>query len=306
MKSASVQASLNAKSSAAKLLLALISQLRPKQWTKNLLIFASAIFAGSLLNPNTFIMASLAFFSFSLAASTVYILNDICDIEKDRLHPDKCKRPIPSGLISIPAAIAYGLLLLTISLSLGKYLGIQFTGVLIFYLLINIFYSLRLKHVVIIDVMIIALGFVLRAVAGAVAVGQNLTPWFILCTMMISLFLALGKRRYELELFQGDLSRQRKVLFYYSTALLDQLITIVSAMTITSYSLYTAMEVSGHKYYMMLTIPFVLYGIFRYLYLIHIENVGGKPEEVLLNDKHIALTVILFGISVIIIKNYLP
>jgi 4-hydroxybenzoate polyprenyltransferase len=153
--------------------------------------------------------------------------------------------------------------------------------------------------------MIIASGFVFRAVSGAIAVHGSLTPWFILCTLMLSLFLALGKRRYELELFNGDEQKQRKVLTYYSTALLDQLITIVTAMTITSYSLYTATENSGDKHYMMLTIPFVIYGIFRYLYLIHIEKVGGKPEEILLSDKHIFTTVLLYGVSVVFIKGYL-
>jgi 4-hydroxybenzoate polyprenyltransferase len=284
---------------------AILWQMRLKQWTKNFLVLASAVFAGNFFKTDTLLLAGLAFISFSFMASTVYIINDIADIEKDRLHPDKCSRPLASGAIGIPTALLLGLILFVVATGIAFYLGKLFAAVLLFYLVTNLAYSFRLKHVVIIDVMIIAMGFVLRAVSGAIAVGGGLTPWFILCTMMISLFLALGKRRYELELFNGDKTRQRKVLSYYSTALLDQLITIVTAITITSYALYTATETAGDKGYMMLTIPFVIYGIFRYLYLIHIENSGGKPEEVLLSDKHIYLTVVFFGITVVIIKSHL-
>ncbi len=284
---------------------ALLWVLRPKQWTKNLLIFSSPIFAGNLFRHDTMILMSIAFVCFSLAASTVYIMNDIVDREKDRLHPDNCKRPIASGALGVPAAIVYSIFLFAVSLGLAYYIGVVFTAIILVYFMINVFYSLRLKHVVIVDVMIIATGFVLRAVSGAVAAGDKLTPWFILCTLMLSLFLALGKRRYELQLFNGDMSKQRKVLSYYSTALLDQLITIVTAMTIATYALYTATETSGDKRYMMLTIPFVIYGMFRYLYLIHMEKSGGKPEDILFSDKHIFITVVLYGLSVICIKRYL-
>lgn len=278
---------------------AIILQLRPKQWTKNLLVFASALFAGKFLQLDTFIYAFLGFICFSFIASTVYIVNDIVDVEKDRIHPDKCKRPIPSGSLSIPLAIFMGVILFTGTMFLSYWVSPLLTGVLLFYFVINVLYSFILKHVVIIDVMIIAAGFVLRAIAGAVAVHGMLTSWFVLCTLLLSLFLALGKRRHELELFDGDKNKQRKVLQFYSIKLLDQLMSIVTGLTIMSYCLYAA-----ENRYMMFTIPFVLYGVFRYLYLMHMENAGGKPEEVLLNDKHILFTVILFAVSVIFIKTY--
>jgi len=281
---------------------ALLWQMRPKQWTKNFLVLASALFAGKLLHLEVMLLTGLAFISFCFVASSVYVINDIIDVEKDRLHPDKRKRPIASGALSIPAAVVLGIVLLAVAFGVAYYLGKLFLGIIVLYLVTNVAYSFRLKHVVIIDVMIIALGFVLRAISGAVAIGDSITPWFALCTMMISLFLALGKRRYELELFNGDSTKQRKVLSYYTVALLDQLITLVTAVTITSYALYTA-ESSGNKY-MMLTVPLVIYGIFRYLYLIHLEHAGGKPEEILLSDKHIYLTVIIFGITVVFLKSF--
>jgi 4-hydroxybenzoate polyprenyltransferase len=278
----------------------LILQLRIKQWTKNLLVFASALFAGKFLEYITFINAFVAFICFSFIASTVYIINDIVDIEKDRQHPDKCKRPLPSNDLSIPTAIVLGVILFLSSTVLSYFISPLLTGILLFYFIINVLYSLKLKHVVLIDVMIIASGFVLRAIAGAVAVSGLLTSWFILCTLLLSLFLALGKRRHELQLFDGDRSKQRKVLQFYSIKLLDQLMSIVTGLTIMCYCLYAA-----ENHYMMFTIPFVLYGVFRYLYLMHMENAGGKPEEILLTDKHILFTVIIFALSVVFIKAYL-
>ncbi|WP_338552549.1 decaprenyl-phosphate phosphoribosyltransferase [Paenibacillus sp. KS-LC4] len=282
------------------LILACMSQLRPKQWTKNILVFASALFAGTFLEYSTFLNAFLAFVCFSCVASTIYIINDIADVEKDRLHPDKCKRPLPSGALTMPTAVGLGAILFAGSTLLSYFISPQLTAVLLFYFIMNVGYSFKLKHVVLIDVMIIAAGFVLRAVAGAVAVNGNLTSWFILCAMLLSLFLALGKRRHELQLFEGDTSKQRKVMQFYSIKLLDQLISIVTGLTIMCYSLYAA-----ENHYMMFTIPFVLYGVFRYLYLMHMENGGGKPEEILITDKHILFTVLIFACSVLFIKAYL-
>lgn len=245
----------------------------------------------------------MAFFCFAFTASAVYIINDIMDVEKDRLHPEKSKRPIASGVLSIQTAIFSGVFLLVLSLATAYWIAPLFAGILIFYLIINILYCMWLKHVVIVDVMIIALGFVLRGFSGAVAVDVGVTSWFILCTMLLALFLALCKRRHELELLNGDKDKQRKVLEHYSFKFLDQLISIVTAATIITYSLYTAS--TGPNAYMMWTIPFVIYGIFRYLYLVHMKQGGGSPEKVLLDDKHILLTVILFTLSVIFIKIYL-
>ncbi len=280
----------------------LLLQLRPKQWTKNLLVFAAPIFAEKFLDLHAVWMTVLAFFCFSFTASTVYILNDVMDVEKDRLHPEKSKRPIASGAITIPGAITVGAFLLVISFLCSYWLHPLFFAILIFYFIMNVLYSIWLKHMVIIDVMIIALGFVLRGFSGAVVVEVKMTSWFILCTMLLALFLALSKRRHELELFSGDPLRQRKVLEHYSTGLLDQMISIVTSATIMSYSLYTA--TTGPNVYMMWTIPFVLYGIFRYLYLVHMREGGGSPEKVLLDDKPILITVVLYGLTVMFIKLY--
>ncbi|RXT04523.1 decaprenyl-phosphate phosphoribosyltransferase [Ammoniphilus sp. CFH 90114] len=281
---------------------AIIQQLRPKQWTKNLLVFAAPVFAEKFIDIQAVTVTLLAFICFCFTASTVYILNDIMDVEKDRLHPEKSKRPIASGALSIRTAIFIGVFLLLSSLLIAYLVEPLFAAVLIIYFVVNVFYSISLKHVVIVDVMIIALGFVLRGFSGAIVIEVHMTAWFILCTMLLALFLALSKRRHELELFSGDKLKQRRVLEHYSTGLLDQMISIVTSATIMSYSLYAA--TTGPNTYMMWTIPFVLYGIFRYLYLVHMKEGGGSPEKVLLDDKHILGTVVLFGLSVMIIKIY--
>ncbi len=267
-----------------------------------MLVFAAPVFAEKFIDINAVVATILAFICFSLTASTVYILNDIMDVEKDRLHPEKSKRPIASGDLSIGMAKVLGVLLLSTALLVSYWVEPWFTVILVVYFIVNVFYSIQLKHVVIVDVMIIALGFVLRGFSGAVVIEVRMTSWFILCTMLLALFLALSKRRHELELFSGDKLRQRKVLEHYSTGLLDQMISIVTSATIMSYSLYTA--TTGPNTAMMWTIPFVIYGIFRYLYLVHMREGGGSPEKVLLDDKHILGTVLLFGLSVMIIKIY--
>lgn len=278
----------------------LIRELRPKQWTKNLLVFASAMFAGTLLEPENLLRTMIAFVAFSFMSSTIYIINDIIDVDKDRLHPDKCHRPIASGVVSIPLGIVTATILAGLSIIASLIVNIYLTGILLVYFLLNLSYSLHLKHIVLIDVMVIAAGFVLRATAGAAAVDGHLTSWFVLCTMLLSLFLALGKRRHELELFEDQPDKRRKVLDHYSVKLLDQLMVIVTGLTIMFYALYAASEDQR----MMWSVPFVIYGVFRYYYLIHMKNAGGRPEDVLLTDKHILITVVLFGAVVIYIKQF--
>ncbi|GAW93994.1 decaprenyl-phosphate phosphoribosyltransferase [Calderihabitans maritimus] len=280
----------------------LILELRPKQWTKNLIVFAALIFSENIFDAELLIRSIGAFFAFCFISGTVYILNDIFDREKDRLHPTKKYRPIASGKLSVTAATVSGIVILTFSLAMSFYLDYLFGVIMAFYFLINVAYTLRLKHVVIVDVMIIALGFILRAVSGAVVIGVQLTSWFLICTMLLALFLALAKRRHELVLLQDEKEEHRPVLGEYSTHLLDQLISIVTAATIMAYALYTF--TSDKPVELMFTIPFVIYGMFRYLYLVHIRNQGGSPERILLEDKHILLTVILYGVSVIIILKY--
>ena len=284
-----------------------LKQLRIRQYTKNCLVFAAPLFAGLILNRDIFVISCLTFIAFSLTSSIVYIINDIMDIEKDRQHPDKCKRPIASGEISISFAIGMASLLAVIVLFLLSKLNIYFSGILSAYLVINLLYSWRLKHVVIVDVVIIAFGFVFRALSGAVVINTGTTSWFVLCVFMLSLFLALAKRRHELESLKEETERQRKVLQFYSVRLIDQLITIVTAMALTSYSLFASQDYMDTKEkgisFMMFTIPMVVYGMFRYLYLIHIKKLGGKPEEVLLQDKHILGTVLLYVVSIFLIRN---
>lgn len=280
----------------------LFIQLRPKQWTKNLLVFAALIFSLEFTQIDMVLRVVVAFFLFSFVSGCVYILNDFVDREADRKHPEKKNRPMASGVLNPYLAIAFGLFLLMFSLTTAYYLAPLFCFLLLVYFLMNVAYSFRLKHVVIIDLMIIAAGFVLRAVGGTIVIEGKFTPWFLLCTMLLSLFLAISKRRHELYLLNNNRGIHRKVLDSYSAELLDQLNSIVTTATIMTYALFTF--TSGRTIHLMWTIPFVLYGIFRYLYLIHIEKQGGKPEKVLLEDKHILLTVILYTLTVIIVLYY--
>ncbi|WP_270380966.1 decaprenyl-phosphate phosphoribosyltransferase [Mitsuokella multacida] len=246
----------------------------------------------------------LTFLAFSMTASAVYILNDIMDREKDRQHPVKRFRPIAAGIISLPFAWILFLLLLAGATGISMVVRPALSGLLLAYFLMNIAYSLKLKHVVIIDVMIIAAGFVMRAYAGALALGLIASDWFILCIFMLSMFLALAKRRSEMILFLSDPSRQRKVLQDYSLELLNQMLSIVTAVSLTSYSLFALQADKAHnEMSMMMTIPFVIYGMMRYLYLIHIKGMGGKPEDVLLRDKGILWTCILFSFVVIFLRD---
>jgi 4-hydroxybenzoate polyprenyltransferase len=280
----------------------LFIQLRPKQWSKNLLIFAALLFSFEMINAITVLNTLLGFILFCLVSGCVYILNDFVDREADRNHPEKQNRPMASGALNPQLALTFGGILLTTALLASYLLNPLFTVLLIFYFALNVSYSLSLKHVVIIDIMIIAAGFVLRAIAGGLVIRAPLTPWFLICTLLLSLFLAIGKRRHELFLLVNDNGVHRKVLDKYSFTLLDQLNTIVTTATIISYSLFTF--TSGRTVHLMWTIPLVIYGMFRYLYLIHIENKGGSPDRVLFEDKHILITVILYVISVVCILAF--
>jgi 4-hydroxybenzoate polyprenyltransferase len=280
-------------------LILLFKQMRPKQWTKNLLVFAALIFSIKEASISMFYNSILGFFLFSFISGCVYILNDYVDREADRLHPEKKYRPMASGQLNSSIAISFGVILFFVSVSVAFFQDFLFGSVLCIYFLINVGYSLHLKNIVILDVMIIAAGFVLRAIGGGFIIGVPLTPWFIICTLLLALFLAVSKRRNEITLLKEGKISHRKVLAFYSPALLDQLISIVTTAAVISYGLFTF--TSGHTIQLMWTIPFVIYGIFRYLYLIYMEDKGGSPEKVLLEDKHILLTVTLFAVSVILI-----
>ncbi|WP_433745410.1 decaprenyl-phosphate phosphoribosyltransferase [Paenibacillus amylolyticus] len=277
----------------------LIRLLRPKQWTKNLLLFAALLFSFEEIRPETILATLLGFILFSLVAGCVYILNDFVDRDRDRQHPMKKYRPIASGQVNPSHALLFGIILLILSVGTAFMMNPLFGVLCIVYFLLNVSYSFVLKHLVILDMMTIAAGFVLRAIAGGVLIHVQFTPWFLICTMLLSLFLAIGKRRNELTLLEGNTGSHRKVLDNYSITLLDQFNTIVTTATIISYSLFTF--TSDRTIHLMWTIPLVIYGMFRYLYLIHMKNQGGSPDRVLFEDKPILITVILYVISVVTI-----
>lgn len=283
----------------------LFNLLRIKQWTKNFFIYAALIFTNNLFNPYYFLKVTIGFFLFCFTSSSLYIFNDIKDLKEDKLHPEKKLRPIASGTISIYFAYALSSFLLFSSLIGSFLLNINFFYIIVIYTLLNISYTLFLKHVVILDVFIIATGFVLRAVSGAYILNVYISPWLLICTLLLALFLALSKRRYELNFLQ-EATKHRKILEEYSIQLLDEMISVVTASTVIAYSLYTfTSKTAAQSHNLMLTIPFVLYGIFRYLYLIHKKNLGGSPETILLKDKPLIINILLYILSIIIIVYFM-
>ncbi len=281
---------------------ALLKTMRPRQWTKNGFVLAAFVFDGQLTQVSPLLRTILAVLLFCLLSSTVYIINDILDIESDRKHPIKCKRPIASGKLPVKIAIGAAITFIAITFPLAWWLSPGFALIAAAYFILNLAYSIWLKHVPLLDVLIIAAGFVLRVAAGVtVIVVDRFSPWLYVVMTLLALYLGFGKRRAELVLLADGANSHRKVLDGYTIPLLDQLITIVSATTIVSYSLYTFSAPNlPLSHTMMLTIPFVLYGIFRYLYLIHMKEAGGEPEEMLLTDRPLQLTVVLWGISVFV------
>jgi 4-hydroxybenzoate polyprenyltransferase len=281
---------------------ALIRSMRPRQWTKNIFLFTALVFDRKLTHYPALLHTVLGAVCFSLLASAIYIANDIMDIEMDRQHPEKKKRPIPSGEISIPAAWISAALLAAAGLIGAGLLSLSFLGISLLYLVLNLLYSKWLKHIAILDVLVLASFYVLRVTGGVVLVlVDRFSPWLYVVTTLFALFIGFGKRRAELNLMSEDARHHRRVLGGYSIQLLDQLITIVSSTTIVSYSLYTfsAPNLPDNNI-MMLTIPFVLYGVFRYLYLLHIGQ-GGAPEEIALQDRPLQASIVLWGVSILLI-----
>jgi 4-hydroxybenzoate polyprenyltransferase len=283
------------------MLSALIKTMRPRQWTKNLFIFAALVFDKQLFVVNSFLLTLAGFILFCLISSCVYILNDIMDVEADRQHPQKKNRPIPSGKLPIRVAWIVLIIFVVIVFIVAGFLSPAFEAVIISYFVINIAYSKWLKHIPILDVLIIASGFVLRVHAGITLIEvERFSPWLYVLMTLLSLFLGFGKRRAELALLAHDAGSHRKVFDGYTLPLLDQYIMIVSGTTIVAYSLYTFSAPNlPANHSMMLTIPFVVYSIFRYLYLIHVEHAGGTPEEVLLSDRPFQASLILWGLAVL-------
>jgi 4-hydroxybenzoate polyprenyltransferase len=284
---------------------ALIKTMRPDQWTKNFVLFAGLIFAHHLFNPGLLGTSVMAFLLFCLLSSAIYIINDIQDIEQDRAHPLKSKRPIAAGLLTIPTATVFAVMLTGVALVCSFWLDREFGYATLVYFLLLSAYSFYLKHIVILDVLTLAIGFVLRAIAGAVVIHVEFSSWLLLCTILLALFLGLSKRRHELVLLGDHAQSHRKILEEYSPYLLDQMIGVVTASTLMAYALYTMAPETIQKFgtkYMILTIPFVIYGIFRYLYLVHQKEQGGNPTTLLISDKPILLNVLLWGlVSVVLI-----
>ena len=283
---------------------AILTEIRPVQWIKNLFVFAGVIFSLSFTRFLPIAQSILAFVIFCLAASSVYIFNDLIDKKIDNVHPQKRTRPIAAGKLRTPVALFVSVTLAFIALFLSLLLNYWFLLTVFTYILIMVVYSLILKRIVIVDVIVISVGFVLRAMAGALAIDVAISPWLILTTFLLALFIGLSKRRYEITLLKEDATEHRNTLSHYSLSLLDQMIAVVTASTVVTYALYTMADATYIKFgtrFLGLTIPFVIYGIFRYLYLVHKREGGGSPEKTLLTDKPLLIDILLWGISAIVI-----
>ena len=286
------------------LALHLLLSLRPAQWTKNLLVFAGLLFGRRLFDPASVVDAVSAFVVFCALSGVVYLVNDVADRDSDRLHPLKSRRPIASGALPVPVAMGVALALGSAALASAFVIGPAFAAVAAAYLALQVLYSFPLKHIVIIDVLTIAIGFVLRAVGGAVAVHVEISHWLLVCTILLALFIALAKRRHEIVLLAGDAATHRPILGEYTPYLLDQMIGVVTASTLISYIFYTISPETQAKFgtaWLGLTIPFPLYGIFRYLYLVHQREGGGSPADLLLTDRPLLACVALWALTVALI-----
>jgi 4-hydroxybenzoate polyprenyltransferase len=282
----------------------LLRTMRPQQWTKNGFIYAALIFDGKLFNIDLFLRTTLAAICFCMIASAVYIMNDLVDIEKDRLHPRKRLRPLPSGDLHPRIALAAAVALALGSLGLAFWLGPWIALIIVVYLAQNAAYSFYLKNIVLVDVMVLSLGFLLRVLSGVEVVRvENFSPWLYVCVTLLALFLGFGKRRHEIALLEGEAANHRPSLEEYNVQLLDQIIGIVTTSMLVAYTFYTfdaetALAKDGR---MLLTAPFVFYGIVRYLYLIHIKKLGGAPDELLLKDRPLFINMALWVAAVVLL-----
>jgi 4-hydroxybenzoate polyprenyltransferase len=277
--------------------------MRPKQWPKNGAVFAALIFDRQLTNLTSLLHTAVGLVIFCMISSSVYIINDLADVEADRQHPQKKNRPIASGILPPSIAIVVAVALILVSIPAAFIISPMFASIGIGYFFLNLAYTFWLKHIPLLDVLVIATGFVLRVAGGVMLIHvERFSPWLYVVTTLLALYLGFGKRRAELSLLAGDAYSHRKVLDGYTIPLLDQLITIVSSTTVIAYSLYTFSAPNlPTNHTMMLTIPFTLYGIFRYLYLIQVKNNGGAPEEMLFNDRPLQISILLWGLSILAI-----
>jgi 4-hydroxybenzoate polyprenyltransferase len=282
----------------------IFKSLRPQQWIKNGFIFAPLVFSQNLLNRPLLVKTILAFAAFCLLSSAQYIFNDLQDLEEDKHHPVKCQRPLASGRLKKSAAVAAMLVLGLAGFGLALAIDRYFFVIALVYIVLQASYSLWLKHVVILDIFVIAAGFLIRVVAGGLAIRVEISHWLLICTILLSLFLAMGKRRHELVLLDRTAMSHRPILREYNTYLLDQMISVVTASTLVAYCLYTISEETVAKFgtsRLIYTVPFVLYGIFRYLYLIHQKAEGGSPESLIIRDKPLLIDTFIWIVVAVLI-----
>jgi len=282
----------------------ILESMRPQQWLKNFFIFAPLIFSQNVTNPDLFKKSLLAFAVFCLLSGALYILNDLKDMAEDKLHPLKSQRPIAADKLKRSHAVIAFVVVSLISFLLCLLLNLNFFYIALFYYVLQVAYSFRLKHVVILDVFIVAAGFFIRVIAGGLAIEVYISPWLLICTALLALFLAMSKRRHEIILLEQDAENHRPILKEYSPYLLDQMIAVVTASIVVAYCLYTISEETVTKFgttKLIFTVPFVLYGIFRYLYLIHQKSEGGTPEVLILKDKPLLLDIFFWIVSASVI-----
>lgn len=289
------------------MLVPLIKTMRPKQWSKNVFVLAALIFDGKLFVAPFLVKSLLAFALFCAISSAVYLVNDLVDMEKDRQHPAKRERPLAAGELSPIVALVAAILLVVVSLPIAYSLDRGFAAVAAAYLVMMTVYSFWLKNIVLVDVLAVAAGFVLRVMAGVLLVNTaRFSPWLYLCMVFLALFIAISKRRHELVLLDKQANAHRSIFDEYNLPLLDEMTRLVTACAAMAYSLYTFSAPNlPQNHAMMLTVPFVLYGLFRYMYLVHVKNQGGEPEELVLKDRPLLLTVGLWGVMVVAILYFL-
>jgi len=290
-------------SSPASVVAALVVSLRPRQWSKNLFVFAGLVFAQQLFTPAA-VVALAAFVVFCGLSGAVYLFNDVADRDRDQRHPTKRYRPIAAGRLGPGVAVAVGVALVVAGLGGAFAINVAFALVALTYVTLLLAYSVWLKHIVIVDVLVVAGGFTLRAAAGALAIDVEISAWLLICTIQMALFLALGKRRHEYIALAGGAERHRPILHEYSEGLLDQMIAVVTASTVTAYALYTMSPETVAKFHTHLlpaTLPFVLYGIFRYLYLLYRKQLGGNPSDLFLSDRALLVNSVLWILTVLLI-----
>ena len=287
----------------------LIRTMRPRQWTKNVFIYAGLVFDGQLLVFDSLLRVTISYVLLCLIAGTIYVINDLVDVEADKLHPKKKLRPLPSGQLSTSVAIAAAIIIPIFALVAAASYSRLFAGVLITYFVLQVLYSFWLKNVVLLDILTVAAGFVLRVAAGVVVVNvANFSPWLYACMGLLALFLVIGKRRQELLLLSDSAQSVRATYKEYNLPLLDEMLRLVTTSTFIIYLLYTVEATTikiANTNLALVTVPFVLYGLLRYLYLIHVKNEGGAPDEVLLKDRPLLASVLSWGVTFIIIL-YLP